>query len=114
MSLEAWAGENLAGDQPMRECQKCDNGETCVLVGRVFILAGCLACNGTGEIPDEYEPLPDGARMKKPTNKHRWRCTRGHNVSSRLVKNPLAVLSSAYCAKCETMMNVIRERQAKQ
>lgn len=52
MSLEAWGDENPMDSGPWRDCPDCDgSGE--------LISTECKRCYGTGQIYDEYEPLPD-------------------------------------------------------
>jgi len=62
MSLEAWGDCDPAADQSMRVCPACEGD------GAEFFLnqetgvtepEQCSRCNGTGEVPDECDPLPD-------------------------------------------------------
>lgn len=60
MSLEAWGDCDPAADQPMRECRICDgSGEVQEVRDSLLVCYVCAHCHGAGEVPDEYDPLPD-------------------------------------------------------
>lgn len=60
MSLEAWGDCDPAADQPMRECRSCNgSGEIQYSRDGLLICFPCSHCYGTGEVPIEYDPLPD-------------------------------------------------------
>ena len=64
MSLEAWGDEDPNANWPQRTCPDCDGtGNQVRVTGNgehgQCEQESCDRCNGTGEIDDEYEPLPD-------------------------------------------------------
>lgn len=60
MSLEAWGDENPAANDPTRDCPDCDgSGEIQWIEDDLLHVRACTRCDGTGCVPDEYEPLED-------------------------------------------------------
>lgn len=61
MSLEAWGDENPANNDPTKTCPECGGSGTQIHVygSGDCEPESCDRCGGTGEVPDEYEPLPD-------------------------------------------------------
>ena len=64
MSLEAWGDENPSNNDPVRTCPACGGtGYQIRVTGRGehgdCEQESCDRCDGTGEVSDEYEPLPD-------------------------------------------------------
>jgi DnaJ-class molecular chaperone len=58
MSLEAWGDENPANNDPVRDCPTCGgNGRIEWIEDGVIDFEVCTRCDGTGSIPDEYEPV---------------------------------------------------------
>lgn len=51
MSLEAWGDENPAANDPVRDCPDCGGS------GEIQWIERTVRCDGTGSIPDEYEPI---------------------------------------------------------
>lgn len=54
MSLEAWGDENPAANDPVRDCPDCGGSGEIQWIERT---GKCVRCDGTGSIPDEYEPV---------------------------------------------------------